>query len=324
MHRLLCLGFLSLLGAASLSGCGSSRSETLDHDPGDWRSQVREIRAGVKGSEEDPAILRRWDALQRHLEDATGLPVKFYEASDYNGIIQALASGQIDLASMGAGSFANIHSQIGDLAVPLFTARDSYGNRGYYSTIVVRSDSEFQTIEDLEGKSLAFVDFNSTSGYIYPRWKMREEGINPDTYFGELAFAGGHSQAIMALANGQFDATVLAANGGSPEHGFSSGSLRRMARRGMIDASEFREIWYAGPMANSPYVVRADTPQAFRDLIAGAMISLAFEEPETFMDIGRTPGSYYSPVDVEFYREIIDMRNREIQQHRQRFAGRVG
>ena len=324
MVRLLWLGLLSILGAFSLSGCGSSKSETLSTDPDDWRSQIDVIRAGVKGSEEDPAVLRRWDALQRYLEDATGLPVKFYEASDYNGIIQAMASGQIHLASMGAGSFANIYSQIGDRAVPIFTSRDTHGNRGYYSTIVVRSNSEFESIEDLEGKSLAFVDFNSTSGYIYPRWKMREEGIDPDTFFGEIALAGGHSQAMMALANGQFDATVLAANGGSPEQGFTSGSLRKMARRGLIDARDYREIWYGGAIANSPYVMRADVPQALRDLIAGAMISLAFEDPETFGDIGRTPGSYFSPVDVDFYQEIIEMREMEILQHRQRFAGRVG
>ncbi len=321
MVRFLSLSFLALVGAMVLVGCGSGAEETVV-DPNDWRSEVDVIRMGAKGSEDDPATLRRWDALEALLIDVTGLPVKIYEASDYNGIIQAMASGQIEFSSMGAGSFANLYSQVGDAAIPVVVSTDSRGLRGYYSSVVVRADSEFQTLDDLKGKSLAFIDFNSTSGYIYPRFAMRAEGIDPDTHFGELAVAGGHSQGMLALANGQFDAVVLGVSGGSPELGFYTGALRRMAKREMVDLEDYREIWFAGPIANSPYVIRKDLPQALRDLIAGAMISLAFEEPEIFSDIGRIPGSTYSAVDLEFYREILDMQQLEIRQHRERFVKR--
>ena len=321
MVRFLSLSFLALVGAMGLVGCGSGGEETVV-DPNDWRSQVKTIRIGVRGSEEDPIVLRRWEALEEMLVDVTGLPVKVYEASDYNGIIQALASGQIEFASMGAGSFANLYSQVGEIAVPIVTKRDTHGMRGYYSSIVVHADSGIESIEDLKGRSLAFIDFNSTSGYIYPRAAMREQGINPDTYFGELAIAGGHAQGMMALANGQFDAVVLGANGGSPEYGFYAGALRRMAKRELIELDDYREIWFAGPISNSPYVVRSDMPQALQDLIAGAMTALAYDEPEIFIDIGRVPGTYYSAVDLEFYREIIDMQQREIRQHREQFVKR--
>ena len=321
MLRFFCLSFLALVGAMGLAGCGAGGDDVVV-DPNDWRSQVKVIRMGAKGSEEDPATLRRWKALEQLLVDTTGLSVKIYEASDYNGIIQALASGQIEFATMGAGSYANLYSQIGEIAMPMVTSRDTRGLRGYYSSIVVRAGSGFETIEDLEGKSLAFIDFNSTSGYIYPRFAMRAEGIDPDTFFGELGVAGGHSQGMLALANGQFDAVVLGVNGGSPETGFYSGSLRRMAKRGMVDLDDYREIWFAGPIANSPYVVRTDMPQALRDLLAGAFTSLAFDEPEIYSDIGRIPGSYLSPVDREFYQDIIDMQQLEIRQHRERFVKR--
>lgn len=307
-----------------LNACGDGGSEKSVADgPDDWRSEVKVIKAGMKASEEDPAVLRRWDRLKAHIEDATGVPVEIYEASDYNGVIQAMASGQIQLASMGAGSFANLHAQIGENADVLVAKEDSLGNRGYYSSILVRADSPYQSIEDLKGKTLAFVDFNSTSGYVYPRWKMRQQGINPDTYFSELALAGGHSQAVLALANGQFDAVVSLANGGSPDAGFYGGSFRRMARRGVIDARDYREIWYAGEVPNSPFIMRSETPQALRDLISGLMIALAYDEPDAYMDIGRVPGSVYSAVNLDFYSEIIDIRQREIRQHRERFAGRV-
>ena len=155
---------------------------------------MKEVRIGHASSLEDPAVLARWDLFISHLEEATGLPVKMYQATDYNGTIQALSSGQLDIGSMGGGAYANVNSQIGDLVEPLFHRRDSADRRGYYSSIVVRRDSAYQTIEDLEGARIAFVDFNSTSGYIHPRWAMRQQGIDPDTFFGKTGMGGSHLQ----------------------------------------------------------------------------------------------------------------------------------
>jgi len=106
MVRFFSLSFLALIGAMGLVGCGSGGEETTA-DPNDWRSQVKTIRIGVKGSEEDPIVLRRWEALEEMLGDVTGLPVKVYEASDYNGIIQALASGQIERNESTSGSLCD-------------------------------------------------------------------------------------------------------------------------------------------------------------------------------------------------------------------------
>ncbi|HMO42938.1 MAG TPA: PhnD/SsuA/transferrin family substrate-binding protein, partial [Phenylobacterium sp.] len=61
---------------------------------------------------------------------------------------------------------------------------------------------------------MGYTDFNSTSGYLFPRSVMRDQGVDPDTFFGKSSFAGGHTQAVMAPENGQFDATIMQAGGG--------------------------------------------------------------------------------------------------------------
>ena len=63
------------------------------------------------------------------------------EATDYNGVIQALSSGQIDLGTMGGGSYANVDAQIGNRAAPILTVRQAEGVIGYYSALLVRADS---------------------------------------------------------------------------------------------------------------------------------------------------------------------------------------
>ncbi|MBU1486417.1 MAG: phosphate/phosphite/phosphonate ABC transporter substrate-binding protein, partial [Bacteroidetes bacterium] len=242
-----------------LAGCGGE-AKTSD---GSWQSEMKEVRMAVRGSEDDPMVTRRLTAYKTYIGKATGLPVKLYESSDYNGTIQALSSGQVDIATIAGGGYANVDAQIGDLAQPILTVRQAEGDIGYYSGLLVMASSPYRSIQDLKGKTLGYVDFNSTSGYLYPRAVMRDQGIDPDTYFGRSSFAGGHTQAVMALDNGQFDATIINMGGGDPEHGFTTGAHFTMARRGVVDLDDFRIIWTAGPIPNSAVVVRTDRPQPF-------------------------------------------------------------
>lgn len=308
---------LIVFAIVTLVACSNDKEAAERSHPDDWRAELPIIKFGSSASEEDPIALRRVELVSGFLSNATGVPVKVYQTSDYNGNVQAISSGQTQMGTMGAGTYANVYSQIGDLAEPILVRRDAFGQAGYYSTLIVRADSPYQSIEDLEGKTLAYVDFNSTSGYIFPRWRMRDEGINPETFFAAAAMAGKHTQAVLALLNGQFDATIVNASGGTPELGFASGTIKRLARRGLVEENEFRTIWYAGPIPTSPYVVRTDMPQEARDLVRGAIAAMPYDSPEAFLSMGRLPGTNYLPVDHSFFEEIIEMREKEIANHRQ-------
>lgn len=300
----------AILAAIGLGLAGCSGEAKLSD--GTWQSEMREVRMAVRGSEDDPMITRRLTAYKDYLSRATGLPVKLYESSDYNGTIQALSSGQVDIATIAGGGYANVDAQIGDLAEPILTIRQAEGDIGYYSGLLVMASSPYKSIQDLKGKTLGYVDFNSTSGYLYPRAVMRSQGIEPDTFFGRSSFAGGHTQAVMALDNGQFDATIINMGGGDPVNGFTTGAHFTMARRGVVDLEDFRIIWTAGPMPNSAVVVRTDRPQPFIDVVRGAMAALPYDYPEVWGDIGQPDGAAFTSVTRNHYAEIIKLRADDI------------
>jgi phosphonate transport system substrate-binding protein len=274
------------------------------------------VRMAVRGSEDNPAMALRWAAYGELMKAATDLKVKLYESSDYNGIIQAMVSGQVDIATVAGGSYANLHAQIGDLAVPILSVRDAEGALGYYSALIVKADSPYKSLADLKGRSLGYVDLNSTSGYLYPRAKLREDGVDPDTYFGKISFAGGHTQAVMALENGQFDATIVQIGGGTPETGFTTGALYTMARRGVIEVDDFRVLWVVGPIPNSAVVVRTDRPQSFIDSVRGAMASIAYDDPGLWTDIGQPDGATFAAVDATHYAVMARLRDEEVASRR--------
>lgn len=279
------------------------------------------IRAAVHGDDADPSFAATWNGYRAYLHEISGLPVETFEASDYNGVIQAISAGQVDFAVMGGGSYANTYAQVGNKVAPFLLVRQAEGNTGYYSALAVRSDGPYRKIADLKGKSIAFIDFNSTSGYIYPRHALVRQGIDPERFFSRSIMAGGGAQALLSMINGRVDCAMITVGAGSLETGFATGNHVSLARRGLLELKDVRLIWTAGPMPNSPYVVRTDRPQAFIDVLRGALAMLPYERPEVWAAMGQAPGTDFHPVGHDTFATIIAIRNADIAQRR---AGRAG
>jgi phosphonate transport system substrate-binding protein len=145
---------------------------------------------------------------------------------------------------------------------------------------------------------------------------MRKLGIDPDKFFGEAIMAGGATQAAMALVNGRVDAAMMLASAGTPETGFAAGSHITLARKGLLKLSDLRTVWTAGPMPNSPFVIRTDRPKPFVDVMRGTLAMLPYEKPKVWEDMSQTAGSTFAPVDRHLYKDIIDIHNDEIRSSR--------
>jgi phosphonate transport system substrate-binding protein len=292
-----------------LAGCGQPQEEAESN----WRDSVKELRIAVTGSPQaTPSQLAGLDTFKAYMERSTGLPVRVYRVSDYNSAIQALASGQIDLANMGAGSYANVHDQIGDLAAPILLPRGANGETGYYSALIVRADSPFRSVRDLKGRSLAVVDLNSTSGYLMPMRTLRNAGIEPNSFFSRIGTTGGHEQSVIAVQNGRYDAAFVFASNGTPRTGFMITAYSRMSDQGMIPRNAMREIWFAGPLPNEPFVMRTDRPQGFKDLVRGALAALPYEAPDAWTALMPLPGMTLASTDDTAFADVFALREAAI------------
>jgi phosphonate transport system substrate-binding protein len=84
------------------------------------------------------------------------------------------------------------------------------GKTSFTSKFYVRRDAGIKTLEELRGRTIAFVDPASSSGYIYPMVLLIQRGLvrnaDPKTFFREIMFAGAHDAGMRALMNGHVDA----------------------------------------------------------------------------------------------------------------------
>ena len=288
-----------------------------DGHAADWRTEVPVFRIGLLGGENEADRLRENECLRGYFEERLGVPVELFPAADYAGVLQGLLAGQLEFAGLGSSGYAGIYLQDEDAVEPLYTTMQLDGSLGYYSVMYSRADSGIESLADMEGKSLAFADPNSTSGYLVPSYELaNEEGLSMDEYFSETGFGGGHEQAVVAVLNGQYDGGVTWTSGiGDINMGYSRGNLRSMVDKGMLDMSELNIIWQSNLITNGPRVIRTDVPQELKDLVMGASMRLQVEDPDCFNAVNSGAARSYFPINHEFYEPIINMR-RELQGQR--------
>jgi phosphonate transport system substrate-binding protein len=283
----------------------------------DWREDVPVFRIGLLGGENEADRLREHACQEAYLEERLGVDVQLFPASDYAGVLQGLLAGQLEFAGLGSSGYAGIVLQDPDAVEPLYTTMQVDGSLGYYSVMYTRADSGIESLEDMEGRSLAFADPNSTSGYLVPSYELaNEEGLDLESYFSETGFGGGHEQAVVAVLNGQYDAGVTWTSGvGDINQGYSRGNLRSMVDKDMLDMSEINIIWQSNLITNGPRVIRTDLPQELKDLVMGAMMQLQVVDRDCFDAINDGESMGYWPINHEFYEPIINMR-RELEGQR--------
>ncbi len=154
-------------------------------------------------------LFKASEAFAAELGKKLGVPIKVYMPTDYLGVVEALRNRTADLAFVHPAGyvFASREAKAQIVAVDVW-----HGKTSYTSRIYVRKESGLNNLEALRGKTIAFVDPGSTSGYVYPMVMLIKKGLvkgrDPKTFFKEAVFAGTHEAALLALLNGSVDAVA--------------------------------------------------------------------------------------------------------------------
>jgi phosphonate transport system substrate-binding protein len=158
----------------------------------------------------DPTALQEaGDAFARTITRLSGIPVRAIVASDYAGVVEALRSRRVDLAFVHPVGYVLANREAGCQII----VRDIWqGKVAYTSRIYARRGVGIGKVEDLRGRTVAFVDPASSSGYIYPMVLLMKRGLvqnrDPKTFFKDALFAGTHEAALRAVLQGRVDAAA--------------------------------------------------------------------------------------------------------------------
>jgi phosphonate transport system substrate-binding protein len=193
-----------LVLAAALGIAGSLPAIAAEAPP-------KELRIVFIAYENPTQLMEDTRPVTAYLSKQLGIPVRGFVATDYAGVIEAMRSKRADMGFMGPLQYVLAHQQAG--AYPILG--ELYNRKPtYVSRIYVRKGSGIQSLADLRGKTIAFTDPISSSGYMYPLDLFKRAGLIPNAeganrFFRRVYFAGGDEQALRAVLNGFADAAGI-------------------------------------------------------------------------------------------------------------------
>jgi len=281
--RSLTLAALGLLALASTAPAA---------DP----SWPKELTFALLSTENASEITRRWGPILAQLEKDLGVKVKSVTATDYRGSIEALKFRKAEIGHLGPKSYVEASNNNYANVEPVAQLRLANGSLGYRSCLIVHADSDVFGPEDLAGKTFAFNDPNSTSGYLVPStFFMTEMNVDPKKLFSKVTFSGSHEASILAVANKK----VEVASTNLPD-------LQQLTRENKIPRGGLRVIWVSKLIPNDPIVVRKDLPASLRSAIQESLVTMRERNPEVFKEIGAWLGGFV-PADDGKYQVIRDL-----------------
>jgi phosphonate transport system substrate-binding protein len=286
------MGIRRIALAAVLAVLVVAGAATGANDP----SWPKEITFALLSTENAAEITRRWGPILAQLEKDLGVKVKAATATDYRGTIEALKFKKAEIGHLGPKSYVEASNNNYANVEPIAQLQLANGSLGYRSCLIVHSDSDIFSPEDMTGKTFAFNDPNSTSGYLVPSaFFMMEMGVDPKKHFSKVTFSGSHEASILAVAAKK----VEIASTNLPD-------LQQLTRENKVPRGALRVIWVSKIIPNDPIVVRKDLPPSFKSAVQESLTTMRARNTEAFKEIGAWLGGFV-PADDGKYQVIRDL-----------------
>ncbi|MCW3491269.1 phosphate/phosphite/phosphonate ABC transporter substrate-binding protein [Dethiobacter alkaliphilus] len=221
------------------------------------------IIPSLNQGEMQEAVTRLAAVLERELDR----PVDVSVYADYNGVVEAMNYGQIDMAYYGPLTYVIVNKQSGAQAI---ITQLVDGEPWYYSYIIAPLDAPFDNIEEMLAKSqditFAFADPNSTSGSLVPALMLKEKGVfrGPNDHdFKDVQYSGSHDVTAAAVEQGNVDAGAI-----------DSAIYDMLVRNGKADADKIKVIWQSEGLFQYPWAVKSGTSQETITALQEAFLSI--------------------------------------------------
>jgi phosphonate transport system substrate-binding protein len=231
-----------------------------------------------------------YEPFFKAVADKVGADYELEVSSDYAGLAVSLASGKTDLAWMGPFGYVLAADRGGAEAI----ATVEYdGKPVYHSIVVAPKDTTVKDYpRDAKGLRMSFAESASTSGWLIPTYLLKQEGIDPKTYF-DYSEGAAHPAQETAVATGKVDlATDFDRN------------RNAMIEAGTIKAEDSVIVWTSPDLPNDAIAVRKGLdPELVADL-EEAILSIEHDGAEN----GLLPKHYTGFVEAtpNTYKLIID------------------
>lgn len=254
-----------------ISGCGNqgpklyvnfNETEKLEHPAPVNRSAEQPLKLAVSPVLPQKETIGYYRQIAEHLAIQTGRPTELIQRQSNLEVSVLLANGGADIAFFSTGAYTAYE---GAAELEALVAQQRNGVPFYHSFVIVAKESNINSFPDLEGKSFAFTDTLSFSGYIFPSYLLKSKGKTPEQFFSRYLFTYNHTKSLRAVADKVVDGAAI-----------DSLVYERAQENTPELADAVRIIATSMPLGTGPVVVKKDMERNQKDLLRSIFLNMHY------------------------------------------------
>ncbi len=233
-----------------------------EESPG--REEKNRLVFGVSSIESPENIYKKFWPFTDYLSKELGIEVKLVQKRTYGEINQLLKAAKLDFVRIAAGGYVKIKDETD---VVILALESKKGSSSYQAYIIAHRDSPITLFDELRGRSFAFVDKQSNSGFIYPEYLVKKRNADINTFFSRHVFTGGHDNSIMKVLNKEVDGASVA-----------SYILQREMDANPAVKDKIKIIQESPAFFRGPIAARKDMPQDLKEQIKEVLLNMHLDK----------------------------------------------
>jgi phosphonate transport system substrate-binding protein len=232
------------------------------------------LKVGIYSGDNPIQTKENIKLFQKYLEHELKMPVEFVFTTDYTSLVEGIQRKKLNVAQLSP--FAYVLATQKPCLVPLVTIGEHHKRTEYHSFIFTYPSSTINSIEDLKihakELTLCFADPASASGHLIPRAYLRSIGLNPETSFKEVIFAGSHPASLLSVKTKKIDI------------GCSTTELAfyRLIESGSMKKDDLKILWTSEGIINDAICASSDLDPAIIEKIKQAYLDVDKKDPNAF------------------------------------------
>jgi phosphonate transport system substrate-binding protein len=204
--------------------------------------------------------------LTEFLHKETGYYFETAVPQSYVAVVEAFGTNKADIAILNTFSYLLAHEKFGAEA-RLRVVRVN-NETTYRGQIITRVDSGIDSLKDLEGKTIAYVDAASTSGYILPKALLKKKDIKTS----EETFGMKHDNVVTMVYQKQVDAGATFYSPRDPKTGIIQDARGRVVKQFPDVEQKIKILALTDAIPNDPCMFRKGLPEVMKTKIVNALV----------------------------------------------------
>lgn len=207
------------------------------------------------------------DKLASLLTEKLGYNVRAEVYPDYNGVVEAMGAGKVQMAYLGPLTYVEAHERYDVKAI---VTQLIAGKPFYYSYLIAPADSAYNSLDDVvkHAKNIrfAFGDISSTSGSLIPGIALKKAGVfktQQEHAFKSVTYTGDHTATALAIQNKMQDVGAI-----------DSAYFNNLVKQGKIDGAKIKTIWQSEELFQYPWAVVNSMPDSDIKIIRETMLAI--------------------------------------------------